>query len=389
MTAMGVFWSITILVLLLGASGAMKQYIGQNVTVASNSAFMFVFPTSHPFKGYPAGRFWSFDTKDLARVAHSVEGVEVIIPNSNGVSGESIRRNNREFESEVKGQYPINQEISSVKILQGRYINEIDMQRARKVALIGSSLYYTLFPDGGDATGERIFIGGDAYTVIGVMERVGDMMSFGESIEDSIYIPYTTMVKRYNLRSGVNGLSILVDEEYNVEEVQERLLAKLKSIYNIAPEDNKAIYCFNSMEVFALFKGLFLGLDILIWIIGLGTLFAGVVGISNIMLIVLKERTQEVGVRRALGATPIDIISQILTESFLLTMVSGVIAMAFAVGVLSIVDSIVAMEGISVQVSFNEALLSAVIIIVGGLFAGVIPATRAVSIKAVDAIREE
>ncbi len=391
MTAMGVFWSITLLVVLLGAGRGIRKYMEDNLTISKNSSLLFANPTSMPHKGLPIGRYWSIYYDDMQSVGQSVEGLKIIIPFSTNPREETAYNGNRSFNTTLQSGQPEMQEINPVKITFGRFLNDIDMQRERSVAVIGESVSNALFGPGFDPTGEKIKIGQHTYQVVGVMKQISDMVSMGTGsrTEESIYTPFTTMKKRYHLPDRTWGVMMAAKEGYDISVVEKQVADRFRYLYDIHPEDTKAVYLINIKKQFDQFMKLFSGLDILILIIGIGTLLAGIVGISNIMLIVLKERTQEIGVRRALGATPMNIISQIMTESFILTFITGVMAMSFGIGVLAIAEQVIADSGIKVQVDFGTAMFSATIIIISGLLAGIIPATRAIAIKAVDAIREE
>ena len=230
---------------------------------------------------------------------------------------------------------------------------------------------------------------------------VGVYKGDAQRSSSSCYIPLTTGQLLYNANSPeVNNAIITIKGVHTTEamkEFEKRVIRRLSAEHHFAPDDESAIWLDNTMETYKNFMMVFAGINVFVWIIGLGTLLAGIVGVSNIMLVLVKERTQEIGIRRALGAPPTAIISQILSESFILTFIAGVVGLTAAVGVLSVADSIyyqavtVAQEGaeISWQISFGTGMLALFILVAGSLLAGVIPAYRALSIKAVDAIREE
>ena len=351
MTALGVFWGIFMLIVLLGAGmGLGRLFRAQLGGMSTNTVLLQSSRTSVPYKGMPTGRWWRMDNDDLEAVS-KLEEVEYT---SGVIWGNELHCSYKERKGDYQmmGYTPDYQKINPQKIIAGRYINEVDMVHKRKVCVIGTQVQKDLFPGEPDPTGKVIKVGGSYFTIIGVMRRESSAMSFSEAV-----------------------------------------FAR----HMISPDDEKAAWTMSAGEMFDKVMSLFWGIGLLTWIVGLGTLLAGIVGVSNIMLVLVKERTQEIGIRRALGAPPTAIISQILSESFILTFIAGILGLTAAVSVLSVVDSVyyqavtVAQEGFEVswQISFGTGMLALFILIAGSLLAGVIPAYRALSIKAVDAIREE
>jgi putative ABC transport system permease protein len=210
-----------------------------------------------------------------------------------------------------------------------------------------------------------------------------------------VVLPYTTMQQLFSLGENVYFFLLAASDNASIAEIEEDVKQLLKQRHDIAPDDKTAISSFNLEEVFKMFKGLFLGIHILIWIVGLGTLMSGIIGVSNIMLVTVKERTREIGVRRAIGAKPKSIIKQVLSESLLLTTLAGLVGLCLGVGIMAIVGTVTAnmpsdnMMFQDPNMSFKAAVAATVIVIVSGLLAGVLPAWRAIQIKAIDAIREE
>ena len=385
MTSMGVFWAIVLLVVMLGAGIGMRNMLMSNITVSKNSAFVMSRKTSVAYKGYAKGRYWSMKFDDISALKHRIPGVKYITRNI-GSRSEMIINGENSYEAYVEGLEVEHQKVDPVNMLYGRFINDLDISRERSVCLIGKSLYKTLFPDGGDVTGQNIQIGANMYNVVGVIDANNNGSTIGD-VDNMAIIPLSTMITKYNLSDRIYNFGFTADAGFGISEVEDNVTERLKALYDIAPDDNKALMVINVEEQFQALDSLFSGIETLIWIVGIGTLLAGIVGVSNIMLIVIKERTQEIGVRRALGATPRDIITQIMTESFVLTFVTGVMALGFSVTILSLAENLT--DGTRLQISFELAIVSATIVISSGLLAGIIPAIRAISIKAVDAIREE
>lgn len=393
MTAMGVFWGIFMLVILLGGGlGLGNMMISQMGGMSTNTAFMFTEQTSVPYKGMPKGRWWNFDSKDIEDIEKQVPGIRYAA-GMNWGGNVNFSYKDRKGEYFLMGYTPDFIHILPQNIRFGRYINEIDMREKRKVCTIGTQIWKELFPGGENPVGETIVMNGMYLTIIGVLDRGTTMINFGGDPEYTVSVPTTLVQQLYNRGNRIDMIVVTADDKVNVNKVQKQCEEIIAANHLISPDDAKAIDGFNLSDEFERINGLFRGINLLTWIVGLGTLLAGIVGVSNIMLVIVRERTQEIGVRRALGAPPRSIISQILSESFVLTFIAGILGLALAVGVLSVVDNIVARnpEGIemSFQISFWMGMLAAGIIIMGSLLAGLIPANRALKIKAVDAIREE
>ena len=220
----------------------------------------------------------------------------------------------------------------------GRYLNEVDELRQRKVCVIGLQVWRDLFPGGEDPTGKTIQIGSSYFTVVGVTKPLGGMMAFSDP-ERTVVIPALLVQQMYGLGRTIDMLALTGYADEPTQEVIQDCRQSIAARHLIAPDDKKAIYFQDTSEVFGKIMGLFRGISLLTWIVGLGTLLAGIVGISNIMLVLVRERTQEIGIRRAIGASPLTILSQILSESFILTFIAGIFGFGAGVGVLSIADS--------------------------------------------------
>lgn len=393
LTAMGVFWGIFMLVVMAGAGLGLERMMLKNVgSFATNSCFMFTSSTAVPYKGFRTGRYWNFSNSDLDVIRNNVKGINTVsgVIFSNNMN---LSRGDKKGSFNVIGHMPEYCKIEPQAMTYGRYINDIDMSGRRKVCTLGTQIYKELFTPGEDPIGQIIQVNSSYFTVIGVNESLSNISIGGDS-KETLIMPFSTLQQMYNNGDKFDMLAITGDDDIDVRDLEESVKDVIRSRHSISPDDTKAIGGFNLKEQFDMFSNLFLGIRLLTWIVGLGTLFAGVVGVSNIMLVVIRERTQEIGVRRALGAPPMAIIGQIMSESFVITFVAGIGGLTLGVGLLSIADSIIAAqttEGlpISAQISFGAAMAAASVLVLGGLFAGVIPAYRAMKIKAVDAIREE
>ncbi len=395
MTALGVFWGIFMLIVMLGAGMGLGRLFRANLgDLSTNTLLLQPQQTGIPYKGMPKNRFWRLNNDDV----ESVKALPEVLYASAVFWGGEIHgsRNDRKGDYSLMGYSPDYQRINPQKLLFGRFINDVDMVQKRKVCVIGTQIWKDLFPGGSDPTGSVIRLNNSYFTVVGVLRKQSTAMSFSD-IEQTAIVPVSLAQQMYGRGNQIHMLAVAGRDDTPSKLVETACREAVYARHLIAPDDEKAMWCMATAEMFEKVMSLFTGIALLTWIVGLGTLLAGIVGVSNIMLVLVKERTQEIGVRRALGAKPSVIISQILSESFVLTFIAGILGLAAAVGMLSVADSIyyqnvtVAGNGfdISWQISFGTGMLALAILVAGSLLAGIIPATRALKIKAVDAIREE
>ncbi len=398
LTAFGVFWGIFLLVVLSSTgngfeNGLMKQVEG----VTPNTGFFFVNQTSEPYKGYQKGRAWTMQLADMEAIKEAFPCVKAISPEASLWSSEdkNVVYSSRSGSFSVKGVMPEYNDIQRSKILKGRYINDTDIAANRKVCLLGKKVYETMFEKGEDPLGKMVKVNGIYFQVVGVVRSYTEDVNINGTIDESVILPFTTMQQVYALGDKIYFFAMVADDDTPISEIEEDIKHFIKERHDIAPTDDDAFNSFNLSEIFKAFKGLFFGIHILIWIVGLGTLMSGIIGVSNIMLVTVKERTREIGVRRALGAKPKNIISQVLSESLLLTTLAGLVGLCIGVGVMAIVAMITSnmpSDNAMFQdpnIGFGAAVAATVIVIISGLLAGVLPAWRAIQIKAIDAIREE
>lgn len=396
MTAFGVFWGIFMLTIMMGAGLGLKRLMYSSFgSMAVNSCFYWGGQTSLPYKGLPSGRRWSLENEDMAAIKTQVPGVKNVAGIIWG-STYKFSRKDKKGDYQLMGYTPEFQEISPQTLRFGRYINDIDMAQQRKVCVITEQVWEELFPNRENPVGQTIRMNNMYLTVVGVCIPPRNGVQFQGPT--SVLIPFSTLQKMYNKGNKFDGMAVAAYDNWDIKEVEENVKKVFQARHTLSPDDNKAVQGFNLGDLFNKFSGLFSGISILTWIVGTGTLMAGIVGVSNIMLVTVRERTQEIGIRRALGAKPRTIISQIMSESFVLTFVSGIFGLALAIGILSLAETLLSSltatpEGgglqINTQISFGLALGSTGILILGSLLAGILPANRALSIKPVDAIREE
>lgn len=395
MTALGIFWGIFMLVVLLGAGQGLGRMVRSTLgDMSVNSMFFIADQTSIPYKGMPSERSWRIENADVEAL-RQLACVQYV---AGALFGGSHNCSNGDHKGDysLMGYAPEIHLIQPQPLLFGRYINDIDMLQRRKVCVIGIQVWRDLFPGGEDPTGRTIKVGSSYFTVVGVILKKGQAQ-LGSDIERTIILPATLAQQLFSRGNSIDMLAIAGRNDVPSKEVERQCKEALFGRHLIAPEDPRAVWVISTSEIFDKVQSLFRGIALLTWIVGLGTLLAGIVGVSNIMLVLVKERTQEIGVRRALGARPREILAQILAESFVLTFTAGVIGLAAAVGLLSLADSIyyqamiATLKGpdISWQISFPTGMLALAILVTGSLAAGIIPASRALRIKAVDAIREE
>jgi len=396
-TAFGVFWGILMLTLLLGAGNGLEMGMKKEIRgLATNSCFFFANQTSKPYKGFKKGRSWSMRNADIEVIQNGVASVKHISPMIFGGMGDNnLVRGDKAGSFSVRGCFPNYVNIEEQNILYGRYINDVDITDVRKVCYIGKNVYEKLFDKGENPLGKIIRCNGIYYTVIGVGTGLSDIQIGGRS-EDMVVLPITTMQRAYNRGDVFDFLAATARDGYDVGLMEEEIKTIIRSQNSIAPDDDRALDSFNISKQFQIFNNLFLAIRILIWIVGVGTLLAGAIGVSNIMLVSVRERTKEIGVRRALGAKPRNIISQIMNESLVLTAMAGFIGLSVGVGILALIEFLITHSSVEeeifiseIVIRFDVALSASFILIVMGLLAGMLPAWRAMQIKPIEALSEE
>ncbi|OPZ30871.1 MAG: Macrolide export ATP-binding/permease protein MacB [Bacteroidetes bacterium ADurb.BinA174] len=395
LTAFGVFWGMFMLVLMVGAGNALEKGIMSQVEgFATNSVFFVAESTTEPYKGFRKGRVWNMTNSDLPVIRQRVEELQYISPvlfaGGDG-SDKNVVRGEKNGSYLVKGCYPEYDLIDKSKLVYGRYVNDIDIAEKRKVCVIGERIYEVLFQHEEDPVGKQIRVNGIYFQVIGVARSTSGA-SIGGNTTETVVLPFSTMQQTFNQGNIIHFLAATANEGTSVKVIQDKITDILKQRHQISPEDKDAVFSMNIEEQFKMFSYLGIGIASLIWIVGLGTLLAGAIGVSNIMLVTVRERTKEIGIRRALGATPNNIIGQILTESVVLTVLAGIGGIVLGVGILSAVG-VALSQGDQFfkdpQIGFGMAVGSLIILLIIGTLAGFIPAQRAMMIKPIEAIREE
>ena len=399
MTCFGVFWGILMLVILLGSGTGMKNGFSSMFSgFATNSAFFVTDRTSEPYKGFNKGRYWDMRNRDIESIVKNVPGIQDISPIIfGGRSEKNVVYGQQTGSFNVKGVMPEYFNIDMQEVHYGRLLNEIDMQEKRKVCLIGSRVNETLFRND-NPCGKYIRVNGSYYQIVGVVKQRASNISIGGRGEESVIIPFVTLQQIQNQGDRINFIGVSVQQGFPVQQVIDEITTILKTQNEISPTDPQAVMVINLAKQFDTFNLLFIGINILVWIVGIGTLLAGIIGVSNIMMVTIKERTKEIGVRRALGAKPSNIISQVMSESVLLTSLAGLMGLTLGVFLLDVINNLLLAQPASTmetmffknpEISIQVAVAATIIIIISGLIAGLIPAWRALQVKAIDAIREE
>jgi len=397
-TAFGVFWGIFMLVIMLGSGKGLHNGVSEGMgDMATNACFMWTRSTTISYKGFPRGRRYNFNNDDTKALRDNIPELEFIAPRLQVFTAEgnnNVVRGERTAAFKIQGDYPDMNEIDPVNIHAGRFINNNDISDKRKVIVIGIRVRDEMFDKDENPIGEYLRIRGVYFRVVGVYSsKKNDRQAEEENQE--IFMPFTTLQQTYNMGNVVGWYSMTAYRQFPASEILEKAKKLMRERHSISPDDERAIGSFNVENEFNKMENLFAGINGLIWIVGIGTLLAGVIGVSNIMLIVVKERTKEIGIQRAIGATPLAIQTQIVLESVFLTALAGYIGLVLGVGVLELINYLLVNFGASTEmftrpeVDFNKALTALAVLIVSGAFAGLIPARRATQIKPIDALRDE
>lgn len=397
LTMFGVFWGIFMLLLLLGTGIGLERGVTKNFNGwATNSGFIWSNRTTMAYKGMQPGRYINFKNEDKVLLEQQVEGLGVIAPRNNlggWRGGNNVVRKTKTGAFTIYGDYPEYQQVQIVDLYKGRHINSKDIHDKRKIAVIGESVVNILFEPGEDPIGQYIMVNGVNFQVVGLFKslRGGEQ---GNRDTQTIYVPFTTFQQAFNYGNNVGFFAFTAKPGVKVSEVEKNIRKVLGDTHRIHPEDQNALGSNNLEEEFGQINGLFAGISIFVWIVGTGTLLAGVIGVSNIMLIIVKERTKEIGIRKALGATPFSIISLILQESVIITSLSGYVGILLGTLVIESLGAFVEQQPGGTlgmfgppYVDITTAATSLITLIIFGMLAGLIPARKAAKISPIEAIR--
>lgn len=392
LTGFGIFWGIFMLLTMLGAGNGLKAILNKNFEgFTSNAVIVGSSPTSKPYGGFKRDRQWEMDLSDIEAIRHLISEAGIVTPMYSDW-GSEVSCEGKSYSANLKG---LDYEYSGVEtpeLLFGRWLNEVDCRQERKVCVIGKRVWENIFPGGEDPCGKYLRIKDMQYRIIGVDARNSAININGSSTQ-SVVIPAQLMDKLLQKGGKFEIMCFTVKEGAQSQVMQEKVRNLLARRHSIDPTDKNAIMVIDTKKIFSIVDNLFKGVNILVLLVGLGTLLAGAIGVSNIMMVTVKERTTEIGIRRAIGATPKMILSQIITESVGLTVIAGMLGILVSVGLLAVVGKIISANPeigpVSFQIGFWTALGVLSLLAVLGILAGLAPAMRAMNIKPVDAMREE
>ena len=401
LTGFSVAWGIFMLMILLGSGNGLSNGVANNfMNDAVNAMWIWTGKTTIPYEGMKTGRNIQFHNEDQ-EIIKKVSGIGV-------VSGRYFMGNTRYSYQKESGEYttitcqPELKEVENLVISEGRFINQIDVMQNRKVVVIGADMKTALFKDSA-SIGEYVNVNNVPFKVVGVCTEPGSTRN------RNAYMPLSTAQMIFNGSNRIHNLALTInaktlEESQTIEDQIRNVLGKQ---YKFDPKDEGAVGLYNKLENYIQTMRIFQAIKIFIWIIGMGTLIAGVVGVSNIMLIVVKERTKEIGIRKAIGASPSSVIGLILLESIMITTVAGYIGLVLGTGLMELINYFMVQSadaaaaaaanggraGESVfmnpTVDFNIAVSATLLLIVAGAIAGYIPAKRAARIKPIVALRDE
>jgi len=394
----GVGWGMFLYVSLLGAAKGMENGFDKLFSgFATNSIFLWAQNTSIPYNGFPKGRQMSLHLPDMDLLERKIPQIDYISPQNSrgsfGNPGEQMSRNGKTAVYTLTGDYPVGNKISEKKLIFGRYLNDADISGNKNVTVIGEGIYKNFFDakKNENPIGKSINIKGIFFNVIGVYKVA---KAGGPNNNDTTaFIPLSTFTKMFNDGDRVDFFAIVSKPDADLAIVEDQAKDELKSKNSVSPEDTNAFGTFNLGKMFEKMTGFLTGMQLLTIIVGTLTIIAGVIAISNILLITVKERTKEIGIRRALGAKPSEVRNQILLESVVITLVSGLIGFMFGIILLMIIDISTknqdAFPFYNPTVNYGDVFSAMGVMILLGLIIGMIPAQRAVKIRPIEALRSE
>lgn len=393
LTAFGVSWGIFMLIIMIGAGSGLRNGVTQMFDgFETNSLYIWAQGTTMPYKGLPSRRWYNLNNDDTEAIRQNIPEVAVVAPRNElgGFRGATnVFRKDKTGAFRIVGDYPEIRELQPMSIIKGRYLNQNDIREKRKIAIIGTRVLNDLFMPGENPIGESISINGVYFTVVGIFktDKSGDE---AESDTQTIFVPFSAFQQAFNYGNIVGYYGFLPVEGVKTSEMEEKIKTLIKERHRINPLDEFAVGSNNNQEDFQEYMDVFSGIDFLVWFVGTLTLIAGVIGISNIMLVIIKERTKEIGVRRAVGATPVNIVTQIVLEAIVLTLLAGYCGLVLGVWTVEWAGPLIQDDSFrNPEVDFNTALIAIGVLAISGCLAGFIPAYRALEIKPVEALRTE
>ncbi len=393
LTAFGVFWGIFMLVVLLGAGNGFENGVVNSFDIAKNTVFVWSQRTSIAYKGLRPGRSVQFTNDDMVAIRQNIPEVAILAPRNHMRGNFTVSRNTKNASFNVYGEYPDYTGVKPVILNEGRFINTLDIRDRRKVAIIGTQVQKVLFGEE-NPIGEYVSIKGVYFRVVGIFRGRGSAEDNQEDAK-TIFIPSTTLQQAFNQYNKVDFFAMVPQDGIKAEIIEKKVKELIAKRHDIHPDDVRALGSANVEEEFSRIQGLFTGIKGFSWVVSIGTIIAGIIGVGNIMLIVVKERTKEIGIRKALGATPWSIISLILQESIVITSIAGYVGLLSGTGLIAGINYLLKKyeaEGeffANPGVDLTIAVTALLVLIVCGALAGLIPATKAASIDPVVALRDE
>jgi putative ABC transport system permease protein len=395
LTAIGVAWGIAVLIILIALTNGLRNGVQAGCSdFATNSIFVWSQGTCMAYKGLPKGRSFNFKTQDVSLLKDRFPELKYVSPRNQLGSfrgSNNVIRNEKAGAFNIYGDYPEFIEQQPMDIMEGRFISYSDIQDKRKVAVIGSDVVNGLYDKYEEVIGSYVKINGINFLVVGTFKSAN---SNGNDEEDAntIYIPFTTFSQAFNRADNVGWMAITAHDKTNITDLKPKIMATIREQRSVHPDDERAIGDFDLAQEFNRINGLFSVLSLVGFVVGILVLFSGGVGITNIMLIVIKERNKEIGIRRALGANPWSIRVQIFQESLFLTLISGLAGIAFATGIIWILNTVLDSVGpvdnfVNPSVEIGLIVLALLVLVLTGIFAGLLPAFKATKMKPVDALR--
>lgn len=395
LTAFGVFWGIFILIILLAAGKGLENGINQDFgDIATNTMFLWTRRTTKAYEGLPQGRRFEFDIKDVDILWEKVPNLRFISPRNelDNDEGNNVVRGTQTGAYTVFGDYPEFIKQEPMTITSGRFINHNDIKKSRKVAIIGKGVRSDLYDREEEVLGTYIKIKGINFMVVGTYKK--NTSDGGQEGQKQIFVPFTAFSKAFNTANEVGWMAITAKDGHSITGLKDKIVGQMKKKYKVHPNDKRAIGYFDLYEEYNRVESLFAGMRWIAIIVGTFVLISGIIGVSNIMLIVVKERTKEIGIRRALGENPWSIRKQVLMESIFLTIISGMSGIVFGAltiyGINSLLDNVGPVDMfMSPSVSVPTVVSALIVLTISGLLAGFIPAQSAIKVRPIDALRTE
>jgi putative ABC transport system permease protein len=397
LTGLGVFWGIFMLTLLLGATKGLENGVNSRFPAVPNVVFVWIKGTTQmPYQGMSVGRQVGFKAEDVALIEKNVGSVGYIRGQNsvgiwNGTPPYTVRKEKNGTFS-VEGTHAGMEGIKSFTVNQGRSINDIDNRDRRKIAVIGKRVSAQLFNPDENPIGADITLNGINFTVVGVFESYSAGNKQQE--EEKIYLPNDTLRYSFNQVDWIGSLVIIPKPGIHAAVAEQDVKEYLGKLKKVHPEDRGVFGSFNLQNEYEKIEGLFFGMTFVGWFVAVGTILSGAIGVGNIMLIVVKERTREIGLRKALGATPASITGMIVQEAIFITSIAGYAGLVAGVSLLELVNMLLAKaedKGFfgTFELDFNTALTALTVLVISGLFASMLPASKAAAVNPIVALQDE